>query len=129
MTMPAGTYWVGDLCYVLGDDWDEVCKLYFDFESDTGNTGGEFTLRDGRRFAMYSTSFGDGTYNDQVGRSYCVDSGTLGCIAMNEEIGPLQLGHVISFRNDFETGYSDRRDSVIKFGHIQIDTDDYSDEE
>ena len=27
MTLLAGEYWVGDLCYVLGDRWDEVCNL------------------------------------------------------------------------------------------------------
>lgn len=28
-TMPAGRYYVGDLCYVMDDVWDEVCDLMF----------------------------------------------------------------------------------------------------
>lgn len=30
--MKAGTYYVGDLCYVLHEDWDEVCSLIIDNE-------------------------------------------------------------------------------------------------
>ena len=26
---PAGKYYVGDLCYVMHDEWDEVCGLFF----------------------------------------------------------------------------------------------------
>ena len=28
MTMPAGRYYIGDLCYVMSDEeWDEFCSL------------------------------------------------------------------------------------------------------
>jgi hypothetical protein len=29
MTMPAGRYYIGDLCYVMHDEWDEACALFF----------------------------------------------------------------------------------------------------
>lgn len=129
MSMPAGSYWIGDLCYVLDDVWDEVCELYFASESNDV-PGGEFTLADGRKFAMYGTRWGDGSYEDQSGRSFGVDSGTLGCIMINDIANATSnLGHVTSFRNNFDTGYTDRDKSVIKFGHIQIDTGDFADEE
>ena len=128
MTLPAGTYWLGDLCYVLHDEWDEVCKMYFDSELSTGKIGGEFTLGDGRKFAMYSTRFGDGSYTDQSGHVYGVDSGTLGCVQISSEESE-GLGRVVNFRNDFDTGYTDRDESVIKFGHIQIDTGDFAEED
>ncbi len=68
-TMPAGRYWVGDLCSVLGDVWDDVP---FD--------DGVHTLPDGRRVAKFSTIHGDGIYDDDRGNEYSVDSGSLGCI-------------------------------------------------
>lgn len=129
MTLPAGTYWVGDLCYILSDIWDEVCDLYWASENETAVAGGEFTLRDGRKFAMYGTRFGDGTYNDQSGHSYGVDSGTLGCFPVSADDSEDSLGKLVNFRNDFSTGYTDRDCSVIKFGHIQIDTGDFADED
>lgn len=126
MTMPAGSYWIGDLCYVLEDSWDEVCELYFESESNSDNPGGEFTLSDGRKFAMYGTRWGDGVYKDQNGRSFGVDSGTLGCILVSDIDNDFNdLGHVTSFRNEFTTGYAGSDQSVIKFGHVQIDTDAY----
>ena len=27
MTMKAGTYYIGDLCYVMHKEWDEVCMF------------------------------------------------------------------------------------------------------
>ena len=57
MSMRPGKYYVGDLCYVMDDEWDDVCSLIIQ-----GNecVDGEFTLPDGRRFASYGTMYGDG---------------------------------------------------------------------
>ncbi len=46
MTMPAGKYYVGDLCYVMHDVWDEVCDLMF--PHDNSGVYGKFKLKDGR---------------------------------------------------------------------------------
>lgn len=73
-TMPAGRYWVGDLCYVLDDVWDEVWRL----------CDGVHTLADGRRVAIFSTVHGDGIYDDDDGNEYAVDSGSLGCILADD---------------------------------------------
>ena len=67
-TMPAGRYYVGDLCYVMHDVWDEVCDLVFPY--DGRGVYGKFKLKDGREFAVYSTAYGDGTYYDGMGRKY-----------------------------------------------------------
>lgn len=72
--MPAGRYWVGDLCYVLHDAWDDVCQL----------GEGVHTLTDGRCVAMFATLHGDGIYDDDHGNCYGVDSGTLGCILADD---------------------------------------------
>ncbi len=133
--MPAGKYYVGDLCYVMDDkEWNQVCKVTI-----VGNKclEGEFNLADGRRFAMYGTAWGDGCYLDQFGKEYCVDSGTIGCILLSdvqaEKYDDIErLGAIVTFNNDFETsGCLRGRDSDgnIIFGHIRIDTDPVYEEE
>jgi hypothetical protein len=126
--MPAGEYWCGDLCYVLHDAWDEICSLTI-----VGHEciEGEFQLKDGRRFAMYSTKFGDGTYKDQKRKEYWVDSGTLGCIRVEDihehKDNHGEGGNVYKFSKDFRTGNTD--EGIITFGHVSINTGYYGDED
>jgi hypothetical protein len=133
MTMPAGKYYVGDLCYTMHDEWNEVCGRVFPDNSDQTNYG-EFTLADGRRFAIYSTAYGDGTYHSSEGTYHAVDSGSIGCILESdikdntyEHID--DLGAVIEFKTEFETS---ELDGTIHIGHVEIytgDEDDYDEEE
>lgn len=127
--MPAGNYYVGDLCYVLHDEWDEVCELTI-----KGNRclDGEFVLKDGRRFATYGTALGDGEYRDQYGKKYGVDAGLIGCILLSDvdqtnDSNFLHGGQVIEFPYDFTTqgGRADDPDwdGVIRFGSVMIETD------
>lgn len=129
MTMPAGLYYVGDLCYVMTDEeWDDFCSITIQ-----GNEciSGEFTMPDGRRFATYNTMYGDGEYTDQFGNHYGVDSGSIGCFKLSDindsikDISDLAC-NIVKFENDFETsgGRSEKWNGVIRFGHIHIDTDD-----
>lgn len=127
-TMPAGRYYVGDLCYVMHDVWDEVCDLMFRNACLRGEYG-KFKLKDGREFAVYSTAYGDGLYYDGSGREYSVDAGVIGCILESDIRDPhpsvaIEGGNVIDFAKDFDTS-EDR--GVIRFGDVYIDTD--SDEE
>lgn len=130
--MQAGTYYVGDLCYVLHGEWDEVCDRTIE---DSECLSGEFTLSDGRRFALYSTAYGDGVYNDNRGRPYCVDAGIIGCILLSDidlldDRNFLSCGQVLEFPEDFTTSGSDERsDGVIRFGGVCIDTADHNEEE
>lgn len=135
MTMPAGKYYIGDLCYVMHPEWDEFCGVTI-----KGNEclEGEFNLKDGRRFATFSTKWGDGEYKDQNGYRYGVDAGLIGCIrvediqdpSFDEEDPP---GRIVEFASDFYVrgGRSDQGrdwDGVIQIGHIYIDTDGEEDE-
>jgi hypothetical protein len=127
--MKAGTYYVGDLCYVLHERWDEVCELIIE-----GNRclDGEFNLKDGTRFAIYGTAYGDGNYFDQNGKSYDVDAGSIGCVLLdnidltnNENF--LSGGNVHTFDTSFYTGTMDGK---IMFHTLSIDTAPvYSEEE
>lgn len=73
------TYYIGDLCYVLHDAWDEVCSL-FTFDNETW----EYQLQDGRKFFLFNTAHGEGVYQDQHGGRYPVDSGTIGAILVDD---------------------------------------------
>lgn len=126
--MPAGVYYVGDLCYVMSDDeWDEFCSLTI-----KGNDciDGEFNMKDGRRFATYGTKFGDGEYLDQFRNIYSVDAGLIGCIRF-EDIKAVKyenynnLGKIIEFKNDFVTSGDCGQDwdGVITIGELRIATD------
>lgn len=126
-TLPAGTFWIGDLCYCMGDaEWDEVCALTID-----GNNvnEGKFTLKDGRQFVIFNTAHGDGEYFDDFNRSYGVDSGSIGCILVSDISGAKgkdpEGGHIITFESDFVA----RNDyGVIQFGHVAIDTSPSADD-
>ena len=130
LVMKAGDYYIGDLCYVLHNEWQDVCNLLFEGRDDHGVNEGTFNLPDGRAFALFSTAYGDGTYPDNDYNMYPVDAGSIGCIhidgidASNPE-NDISLGRVHSFDNDFEVS-SDGR--VLTFGHVSIDTDPYADD-
>jgi hypothetical protein len=127
--MQAGRYYVGDLCYVLHDRWDEFCSL-----TCSGNRvlDGEFNLADGTRFATYTTRWGDGTYRDETGNSYDVDAGLIGCVALEDidftdPSNSVAGGRVVEFVRDFTTFSSG---GVISIGTVSIDTDpEYAEEE
>lgn len=134
MAMQAGTYWIGDLCYVMHGEWKEVCSLII---QDGDVLDGEFNLADGRRFAIYSTAYGDGEYRTNTGASLGVDAGSIGCIRLEDidqtdSSNMIKLGTIVEFDTKFKTsGYTESRhdwDGVIKIGHVEIYTG-YEEEE
>ena len=137
MTMPAGKYYIGDLCYVMHDVWDECCDLFFPYapgQNELHQIDGEFTLKDGRRFANFGTVYGDGTYRSSIGTDHCVDSGSIGCISVYDirdktyDLERLQqLGAIVDFEAPFEVE-SDQ--GLLKFGSVLIETaPDYEEQE
>lgn len=126
--MPAGSYYVGDLCYVLGDSWDDFCATVL---RDGEMLEGECFLPDGRRFASFGTAYGDGVYTDQKKRVYPVDAGLIGCIKVEDmdvkgEVDFTSLGSVIEFGMPFSCS---GHDGVIRIGNITIDTNDDGDQD
>ena len=129
--MNAGKYYVGDLCYVLHDEWDEVCELLFAGRNDHGCNQGEFNLKDGRRFSIYNTAYGDGRYYDQNGGQYDVDAGSIGCILLsdidlNNTDNFTSGGEIVEFSKDFTT--SNDEDGNITIGKLTIATGDYDED-
>ena len=125
--MKAGTYYIGDLAYVMNDRWDEFCSL-----TCSGNNvlDGEFNLKDGTRFATFTTKYGDGVYRDEQGNEYPVDAGLIGCVNVKDiapdELQNLSSGRVIEFVQDFSTFSAG---GVIRIGSVVIDTSDENIEE
>ena len=127
MTMPAGKYYIGDLCYVMHPEWDEFCAITI---KGRECLDGEFTLADGRRFATYGTAYGDGCYPCSDGSELGVDAGLIGCIRVEDitvcKENDTKLGTIVEFTAPFTTS---ERDGTIRFGHITVETgDEYDDE-
>lgn len=127
--LPAGTYYVGDLCYVMHDKWDQFCDATISGERVLN---GEFKIGD-VIVASYCTKYGDGVYRDQEGRRYGVDAGLIGCIRI-DQIHPSEVrnvcdGNVITFDRAFQSGVTE--EGVIWFGDVKIETGDtsYNDED
>jgi hypothetical protein len=128
--MPAGKYYIGDLCYVMHPEWKEVCDLFFPPGHPPKGVEGEFTLKDGRRFASFSTAYGDGTYYSNINTEHSVDAGIIGCIRVedirDDEAADMEtLGAIVEFSKPFEVS-SDG--SSLVFGHVVIETG-YDDED
>ena len=120
-TFEPGDYYVGDLCYVLRNEWDEVCSLTI---KEHSCLDGVFTLANGTKFATYGTAYGDGVYVDQKGHKYPVDAGLIGCVAVKDLDANIlkdniRLGNIIKFDKPFTTNEDQ---GVIVIGNLSIDT-------
>lgn len=129
--MNPGKYYIGDLCYVMNPEWGECCDLFFAGRTDHGCNQGEFNLADGRRFANFNTAYGDGCYNSNIGTEHYVDSGSIGCIRVEDirdtTCGDLtKFGAVVEFHEPFTV---QKFDGLLMFGDVEIDTDPEYDEE
>ena len=129
MTNNTVKYYVGDLCYVMHDEWSEVCSVVsFDNEDDAN-----YELEDGRKFLFYSTAYGDGQYTDTEGRLYSVDSGSLGAIKVEDIRDPEfariieeGLGHIHEFPAEIDgmDCYAEGESfGILNFYTVQIDTE------
>lgn len=98
-TFPAGKYYIGDLCYVLGEENYEstVCD-----GADGFHTNGKHVI------GYFGTAYGDGCYQDTKGRSYGVDAGIIGIApaALLEKIKGKdeEAWGVLTFENEFVFG-------------------------
>ncbi len=138
--LPAGTYYIGDLCYVLPEkDYDDiVCSFIYD--------DGEIHQVNGYTFAYANTAYGDGCYRDNSGNIYPVDAGIIGVLRIDDqqELHQQMLQHNIDV--DATEGYPHYKHNIFSFdkpfnvsiadgyfliGGIEIDTvgEDECDEE
>ena len=133
-TLPAGCYLLCDLCYPFsGQQWDEVCELL----QTHGETCGIYELADGTRFGLLPTAHGDGEFTDNLGNSYGVDSGTLGCVRL-QDLAPDVAQRFLSTRSHYSRCSAvltvaapfvpTATDGVLSFGPVSIDTNGWLEE-
>jgi len=115
VTLPAGRYLIGDLCYHDDEIWEEMID-HID--------GKIHTLRSGRSYIIFRTAYGDGSYPDLNGNQYWVDSGTIGILQCNESLESC-AGRTFDYGSDFQV-YKDG--ALLHFGAVVIDTDPVYDE-
>lgn len=115
-TLPAGEYVITDPCYAWsGQKYSKILDETKFFSPD-----GVFVERDsGRQFAIFSTHHGDGVYKDNLGNSYSVDAGCIGCLPRDIVDNVYPWMAVIKFENNFEVSSSN---GVINYGHVSIET-------
>ena len=94
--LAAGTYYVGDLCYVLSEeDYDEiVCTFEY-------NDGDVYTVN-GFTFAWCHTAYGDGCYQDDKGNQYPVDAGLIGILRVDDH--PEFLQQLLEHNTEIDNG-------------------------
>jgi hypothetical protein len=113
-TLPAGRYWIGDLCYVMHGLWDAFCDLTL---SGPDVADGPFTLNDQDGW-FHTTAYGDGFYgydlhnlpDDFVAAGgFGVDAGLIGIIPMalvgKDEDDDSALGVIIEFKKPVRCNY------------------------
>ena len=136
--LPAGKYYIGDLCYILNDDeWHyHIDQLFIGYDRKIGI----FHTRDNIPYANMCTIYGDGYYFDDDETGYYVDSGTIGCFPLRDDIlyGDEHMfkaliktrdnkARIETFDEPFDVYYN--IDGTIIFNSIKIYTGNISDEE
>lgn len=119
MKMKAGTYYVGDPCYVYGKDHKEWMNF---LEDGVWKVDDEPFNYKGCTCFSGSTKWGDGSYYGSDGFTYPVDAGMIGAIPVEMADRPYRpdLSKIVTFEEDFDCYV---KDGVIVIGHIRIDTD------
>ena len=134
--VPAGRYYVGDLCYVIkaNDLWNKVVDAMFPNGQNECVDG--LLEVEGHQMVSYSTMYGDGTYYGN-GHRFPVDAGLIGLISLDtlEAMGhELDIKHLLDhgtvrhFVEDFECS---SENGTLQFGSLFIDTcgHDYDEDE
>lgn len=126
-----GTYWIGDLCYVLeADEWDELMTITRPARLLQATTPGHRKKQEevivelrGYKVGYCGTAYGDGVYTDEEHNLYPVDSGSIGIVPLervkvSDRI--TALGRIIKMPEAFSIEDQNGR---LKFGDVTIETD------
>lgn len=116
--VPPGDYWLGDPVYSNGKRWHLIVDDYLK-NSPIGSHGKVW-------FIAFGTIHGDGIFQDQDGREYPVDSGTIGLTPVAFATKAPFGSHRVSFSEPIECRLEGH---VLHFGEIEINLDGEEDEE
>lgn len=102
--LPAGTYVIGDPCFLVGyDNAEEIMKSQAD------------------DVFSHTCARGDGLiYSDNQNKDYAVDTGWLSIIPWDENASVKPLTHVHTFKKEFTVKYMSN--GVFDFGGVMINT-------
>ncbi len=114
-----GIYFIGELNFRSEDltnmDGPQMHEGY------SVDRNGVYEAGRGSLYANIDTCWGDGYYLDNQGNEYLIDSGSIGCISI-QEIGVSEDDLVAIFPKPFTVNY-DKNTGIIRFGNLFIDTD------
>jgi hypothetical protein len=116
--LQASVYWVGDLSYVIEDFFDQGLHCLEGVHA----TKGKYP------FAIYSTMYGDGIFDDNEGDAYAVDVANIGCVPVDAIDEVSDLGYIVRFNAPFACRWIEEG-GFICFGDLAIKTDSLSDAE
>jgi hypothetical protein len=100
--MPAGTYYIGDLCYVFKDEdrsYDQIIDMV---------CGTEDYIKKGKYVLAWFNTGDDGCYSDSKGRCYGTDAANISIVPVDliaPELRTNNLGTTVTFKNDFDIEY------------------------
>lgn len=119
--MPAGTYYIGDLCYVMGDKWESFMdNIDYDGYADSFGIKSIGKIK----YCWFGTQYGDGRYEDNFGNLYPVDAGLIGCILVSDIVKSKEnntnLGNIYHFNEEFECSRTE--EGTLQFGRVIIET-------
>jgi hypothetical protein len=116
--LPAGEYYIGDLCYVLGDD------VYDNVFGGTGYEAGLYQEKGtGRTFLVNNTAYGDGEYTGSDGNKFAVDAGIIGICPKSLMTKNDGGGHMYTFRKPVDCRLYDGEFTFTDgYSYISINT-------
>lgn len=113
-TAPPGTYYVGDLCYVLSN---EVYKDIFGKMGDY--QPGLYQKKESTDFFL-TTQIWDHTYTDAKGKEFVSDSGTLGITPVSMVSKKTTAGHFYTFSDPVQCIFKPGRLTLLS-GYDEIE--------
>lgn len=128
-TLPAGKYYIGDICYSLDDDiysnfWgkkknykDGKYKVHGRFCSQQNECSSFHRNDEGHYFVVHGTFYGDGYYPTNLDTNYAVDAGVIGMVHeslfdKNNIEKMSNLGSIHTFTGDITFKYNEGMFSI-----------------
>jgi len=120
--LPAGRYYIGDLCYAMKEEVEGIWDGKFGYED------GIYKNAAGAHFAMRGTEDGDGMFVSNYGKDYPVDAGHIG-IAHESLCNPGEYeDYMWDFPEEFTCTFNGRTYNFNN-GEIYIKEKPYPDDE
>lgn len=116
ITVPAGSYYLGDPCYSFKHEtWSKILDNS-NFLEDVYQTGEGLVV-------AFNTAYGDGCYFDQFSNEYPVDAGMIGLVSQALADRGLDGRLLVTFYRQTECYTEGREGGILHFGEYRINTE------